>query len=154
MVSGLASQLRPASRPPASGLGAFFAPRHAAPNPAYHWSLISRLSLRSYYWGSIVIVVASGELDGRSSNRLAPYLRRLQEGNDLIVDLWDITTCDADGIAILAEAKQRADESGWGFAVVIDPAGPVGDALEAADIAIPMFHDRHSARAAMQQAPS
>ena len=115
---------------------------------------MTRLSLRSYYWGSIVIVVASGELDGRSSKRLGPYLRRLQAGNDVIVDLWDLAACDADGIAVLGDAQRRADEAGWGFAVVIDPAGPVGNALYVADIAITTFHDRHSARAALQQAPS
>jgi hypothetical protein len=113
---------------------------------------MTRLALRSYYWGPIVIVVASGELDGQSSGRLAPYLRRLQSGNDLIVDLWDIVECNAEGIAVLDDAKRRADEAGWGFAVVVDPAGPVGDALEAAEAAIPTFHDRHTARAALQQA--
>jgi hypothetical protein len=98
------------------------------------------------------MVVASGELDGQTGERLAPYLRRLQPGNDLIVDLWDVVACDAEGVAALEEAKQRATEADRGFAVVVDPAGPVGDALEAP--AIPAFHDRHAARAALQQAGS
>jgi hypothetical protein len=96
------------------------------------------------------MVVASGELNGQSCERLGPYLRRLQPGNDLIVDLWDIVACDAEGVSVLEEAKQRAAEADWGFAVVVDPAGPVGDALEPP--AIPTFHDRHAARAAVQQA--
>ena len=115
---------------------------------------MTRLSLRSYYWGAIVMVVASGELDATSTERLDPYLRRLQAGNDLIVDLWDVARCDPVGIATLAEAKDRATEAGWGFAVVIDPAGPCGEAFEAGGVAIPAFHDRHTARAALQTSPS
>lgn len=115
---------------------------------------MTRLSLRSYYWGAIVMVVASGELDAKTSDRLDPYLRRLQAGNDLIVDLWDVDNCDPIGIAALADAKERATEDGWGFAVVIDPAGPCSEAFEAAGVAIPAFHDRHTARASLQSAPS
>jgi anti-anti-sigma regulatory factor len=115
---------------------------------------MTRLSLRSYYWGAIVMVVASGELDAKSTERLDPYLRRLQVGNDLIVDLWDVVHCDPVGIATLAEARERAVADGWGFAVVIDPAGPCGAALESAGADIPAFHDRHVARAALQNSPS
>ena len=99
------------------------------------------------------MVVASGGLDGVTGTQLAPYLGRLQAGNDAIVDLWDVVECDADGIAVLVKAKQRAEEAGRGFAVVIDPAGPARKALEAADPAIPIFHARHPARAAVQQPP-
>jgi anti-anti-sigma regulatory factor len=117
---------------------------------------MTRLSLRSYYWGAIVMVVAAGELDTSTTERLAPYLRRLQAGNDLIVDLWDVTRCDPVGIVALDEARERAQEAGWGFAVVVDPAGPCGEAIDGADLetAIPAFHDRHAARAALQHSPS
>ena len=94
---------------------------------------MTRLSLRSYYWGAIVMVVASGELDAKATERLDPYLRRLQAGNDLIVDLWDVALRPV-GIAALADAKERATEAGWGFAVVIDPAGPCGEAFESAGV--------------------
>jgi ABC-type transporter Mla MlaB component len=100
------------------------------------------------------MVVVSGELDGVTATQLAPYLNRLQAGNHAIVDLWDVVECDADGIAALVEAKQRAEAASRGFAVVVDPAGPARKALEAADPGIPIFHDRHPARAAVQQAPS
>lgn len=102
------------------------------------------------------MVVASGELDARTAERLAPYLRRLQAGNDLIVDLWDVLKCESDAIPVLEEAKLRADEAGWGFAVVVDPAGPCGGAFDSAGVAdtIPTFHDRHTARSALQHSPS
>ena len=100
------------------------------------------------------MVVASGELDGNTADRLGPYLRRLQAGNDLIVDLWDVLTCDDEALAVFGEAKQRADEAGWGIAAVVDPAGPCGKAFEAAGLAIQTFHDRHTARAALQHSPS
>ena len=96
------------------------------------------------------MVVAAGELDARAIERFDPYLRRLQADNDLIVDLWDVTGCDAAGIAVLREAAERASEAGWGFAVVIDPGGPCGEAFESAGVGIPAYHDRHTARAALQ----
>jgi anti-anti-sigma factor len=115
---------------------------------------MTRLSLRSYYWGAIVMVVAAGELDAKTADRLDPYLRRLQAGNDLIVDLWDVDHCDPIGIAALADAMERATEDGWGFAVVIDPAGACGESFEAAGVGFPAYHDRHTARAALQHSPS
>jgi anti-anti-sigma factor len=115
---------------------------------------MTRLSLRSYYWGAIVMVVAAGELDKHTAERLEPYLRRLQAGNDVIVDLWDVSRCDSGGVAALEEAKQRADQTGWGFAVVVDPAGPCVEALQSAASTIPTFNDRHAARAALQHSPS
>ena len=75
---------------------------------------MTRLSLRSYYWGAIVMVVAAGELDANRTDRLDPYLRRLQSGDDLIVDLWDVVRCDPGGIAALAEASERATEAAGG----------------------------------------
>jgi len=79
-------------------------------------------------------------------------LRKLQRGNDLVVDLWDVSLCDADGIAALQMAKARADEAGWGFAIVADPQGPCVEALESNGFAeeIPTFADRHAARLALQ----
>ena len=108
--------------------------------------------MRSHYWGALVVVVASGELDGEGAERLGPLLRKLQHGNDLVVDLWDVTYCDTEGLTALKMAKARADEAGWGFAVVADPAGPCVEALAADDLAddIPTFADRHAARAALQ----
>ena len=113
---------------------------------------MKRFALRSHYWGALIVVVVSGELDGQGAERLGPLLRKLQPGNDLVVDLWDVTHCDAEGIAPLRIAKARADEAGWGFAVVADPVGPCGEALEAGELgdAIPTFADRHAARAALQ----
>jgi anti-anti-sigma regulatory factor len=111
---------------------------------------VSRLSLRSYYWGVLVVVVAAGELNADGAARLASYLRRVQLENDIVVDLWDVTHCDLEGIATLEAAKDRADATGWGFAVVADPEGPCAEALEASGSTIEMFADRHAARTALQ----
>ena len=115
---------------------------------------MTRLSLRSHYWGALMVVVAAGEIDAGTGERLAPYLRKLQAGNDLVLDLWDVTSCDAAGVALLDDAKRRADEAGWGFAVVIDPAGPCAGMLREAATTIPTFEDRQAARAALQGLPS
>ncbi len=122
----------------------------ASPTGSNH--RVTRLALRSHYWGVLVVVVAAGELNAEGAARLASYLRRVQLENDLVVDLWDITRCDPDGIATLEAAKERAEAAGWGFAVVADPDGPCVEALEATGAVdtIPMYADRHSARAALQ----
>ncbi len=115
---------------------------------------MTRLSLRSHYWGALVVVVAAGELDAGTGERLAPYIRKLQTSNDLVLDLWDVTSCDVAGVELLEDAKRRADEAAWGFAVVVDPSGPCAGALREAATAIPTFEDRHAARAALQGSPS
>ena len=114
---------------------------------------MSRLALRSHYWGVLVVVVASGDLNAEGAEQLASYLRRVQLDNDVVVDLWDVTLCDSEGIAALEAAKARADAAGWGFAVVADPDGPCVEAIEANDAAdsIATYADRHSARVALQR---
>ena len=113
---------------------------------------MSRLSLRSHYWGALVVVVAAGDLDAQGASLLADYLRRLQVDNDIVVDLWDVAHCDPESVATLEQAKHRAESAGWGFAVVADPDGPCNEALEAASAThtIPIYPDRHSARVALQ----
>jgi hypothetical protein len=93
---------------------------------------VSRLALRSHYWGVLVVVVASGELNADGAELLSSYLKRVQLDNDVVVDLWDVTMCDPEGIATLEAAKARADEAGWGFALVADAEGACVEALEAA----------------------
>jgi anti-anti-sigma regulatory factor len=113
---------------------------------------VSRLALRSHYWGVLVVVVASGDLNARGAELLADYLRRVQLDNDVVVDLWDVTLCDSDGVATLEAAKARAAAAGWGFAIVADPEGPCVEALEEAGLTdgIHTYADRHTARAALQ----
>ena len=142
MVSSLASQLRSTPLgPQPPGWGPFFIPENqtAQPRPRHgvlvfvaqaaaptgRTPRVSRLALRSHYWGVLVVVVAAGDLNTEGADLLASYLRRVQLDNDVVVDLWDVTLCDPDGIATLEAAKARADEAGWGFAVVADPDGAV-----------------------------
>src|SRR5687768_2448482 len=125
MVSSLASQLRSTLWPPTPGLGAFYFPLgcfvtrgHATAQPPTVWGVltsvaptasvtrtrgkdrVSRLALRSHYWGVLVVVVASGDLNSEGAELLGRYLRRVQLDNDVVVDLWDVTRCEAEGIAV------------------------------------------------------
>jgi anti-anti-sigma regulatory factor len=116
---------------------------------------VSRLALRSHYWGALVVVVAAGELNAEGAEGLDSYLRRVQGENDLVMDLWDVTLCDAEGIAALDAAKRRAEADGWGFAVVADPDGPCAAALEAGGPStIRTFANRHAARVALASPPA
>jgi len=100
----------------------------------------------------LVVVVAAGDLNAEGAELLASYLRRVQLDNDVVVDLWDVSMCDAEGVSALEAAKARADEAGWGFAVVADPDGACVEALEASGVAdIATYADRHAARVALQQ---
>jgi anti-anti-sigma regulatory factor len=111
---------------------------------------VSKLALRSHYWGVLVVVVAAGDLNAEGAELLSRYLRRVQLDNDVLVDLWDVTSCDPQGVEVLEEAKSRAEAAGWGFAVVADPDGPCTEALEASDASsIATYADRHAARAAL-----
>jgi anti-anti-sigma regulatory factor len=114
---------------------------------------VSRLALRSHYWGVLVVVVAAGEMNAEGAERLASYLRRVQLDNDVVVDLWDVTRCDPEGIATLEAARARAEAAGWGFAVVADPDGACVQALTASDGTPKMatYADRHTARTALQR---
>ena len=111
------------------------------------------MALRSHYWGPLLIVVVSGEIDSKGAALLGSQLRELQIANDVVVDLWDVTEMDAAAVASLEAAKRRADAGGWGFALVADPAGPCDEALKAAGIdgALAPFPSRQAARAALQQ---
>ena len=113
---------------------------------------MSRLALRSHYWGVLVVVVAAGDLNADGAELLASYLRRVQLDNDVVVDLWDVSLCDSEGVSALETAKARADEAGWGFAVVADPDGPCVEALESSGVAdIATYSDRHAASTALQR---
>ena len=112
---------------------------------------MSRLALRSHYWGVLVVVVASGDLDPDGAERLASYLRRVQLDNDVVMDLWDVSRCTPEAIATLESAKARAEAAGWGFAIVADPDGPCVEAIEASGVSdIVTYADRHTAREALQ----
>ena len=113
----------------------------------------AKLSLRSYYWGPLVVVVARGEIDANSVHRFDDYLRKLQGEHNLIVDLLDVTRCEYAAVKALRAAQKRGDDSGWGFAVIADDSAPCIEPIERANRrlgTIRTFSNRHSARAALQ----
>jgi anti-anti-sigma regulatory factor len=111
--------------------------------------MVRSFALRSHYWGALLMVVVAGEVDAASSTLLASELRKLQEGNDLIVDLWDVPRIDVGAVTALDTARRRADVAGWGFAIVAEPGGSCAQAIEQTD-ALKTFASRQAARAALQ----
>src|SRR5688572_30278533 len=99
------------------------------------------------------MVVVSGPLDSDGARTLAAHLRHAQGDGDLIIDLWDVTKFESRAVGIFTEAKVRADQAGWGFAMVADPNGPCTDAIERAGEMenLRPFATRQEARAALQQ---
>lgn len=111
------------------------------------------LWLLTHYWGALFVVVARGAIDADNAERLDDYLRTLPPA-DVLIDAWDVTACDAAGVAVLKAAKQRTDESGWGFAILADPGGPCAKALQddRSGPTVLTFADRYAARTALQLA--
>ena len=89
-------------------------------------------SLRSFYWGALLMIVVTGRVDHESAVLLGSELRKLQREAHVVVDLWDLAEIEEVGVFVLTAAKRRADASGWGFAIVADPNGPIVEAIEAA----------------------
>lgn len=90
-------------------------------------------------------------MDADNAARLDHYLRARDRMGDLILDAWDVTACDAAGVAVIRAAKQRADDTGWGFALLAEPDGPCDKALDADPNGrtVQRFANRHVARAAL-----
>lgn len=112
----------------------------------------NRLALRAHYWGSLIVVVARGQLDGETGWLLRDYVSKFRGKHSVIVDLWDVTGCDAAGVESLKSVQQLVEEGGWGFALVGDPSGPCATAL-AADVdarTLLNFADRRTAREALR----
>ena len=112
------------------------------------------LSLRSYPWGAILVVVANGRIDATNVHRLDGYLSKLQGEHDLIVDLVDVMDMDRAGARVVTEAAKRAERSGWGFAIVTQPGGRVAEAIRSYRLGarVRMLSTRQAARTAMQTA--
>jgi anti-anti-sigma regulatory factor len=98
------------------------------------------------------MVVATGDLDVEAAAALTTKLRTLQDGNSVLVDLWDVTDMDPAAIDALAAAKERAESSGWEFGIVLDPDGPCAKTIRAAgaDHDLKLFSNRQEARHALQ----
>jgi anti-anti-sigma regulatory factor len=112
----------------------------------------AELTLRSNPWGPFIVIVARGEIDPTNVERFAGHLRKSRRDHDVIVDLLDVTRFDAIAVRALKAAHKRAQDTGWGFAVVADPDGPIVAALKADRIGqkIGTFPDRHAARASLE----
>jgi anti-anti-sigma regulatory factor len=114
-----------------------------------------KFAIRSHYWGSLVMVILMGELDADGVAVLSSKLGKLQQGNSVLVDLWDVSALDPGAVRVLAAAKQRAEASGWGLEIVCDPNGPCAAAIKAAGSpeGLTVHPTRNEARAALQGQP-
>jgi len=95
------------------------------------------------------VLVLTGPLDGIGGAQFLWYLRSLGIDCDVVLDIWDLSGCDSEGLAAIRKARQRVDTAGWRFAVVGDPNSPCGAAL-GASYRIPIFSTRRTARAALR----
>ncbi len=112
---------------------------------------MSRLALRSHYWGVLVVVVAAGDLNTEGADLLASYLRASSSTTTSSSTSGTSRSATPMGSRRSRPRRPGPDEAGWGFAVVADPDGACAEALEASGVSdIATYADRRAAREALQ----
>ncbi len=111
--------------------------------------------LRWHEWREVTILVARGEIDVDAAAELGRRLERLQRNATVYVDVWDVSAIDPLLVWILATARRRAADRGWGFAVLAEPEGVVDKEIEAAGLSeeLPIYRTKQEAMAALRHAP-
>lgn len=104
------------------------------------------------------VLTVEGELDIATAPRMISALNEALADADvpLVVDLTRVVFMDSTGLALLMNARRRAQRSQRGFAIVC-PDGPISRVFEIADMveSLRVCPDRESARrAATQPAPA
>jgi anti-sigma B factor antagonist len=97
------------------------------------------------------VLTVEGELDIATAPRMLSALNEALAGSDgpLLVDLTRVLFMDSTGLALLMNARRRAQRCGRGFAIVC-PSGPIARVFEIADMveSLRVCPDRESARRA------
>jgi anti-sigma B factor antagonist len=98
----------------------------------------------------VAIVVLEGEHELFSAPKLQRQLDGLiGEGLALVIDLTETTFLDSSVVAVLLRARERADEAGVPFSIVIDDSTgePVRRMFEITGLAsiLPVVHSRAEA---------
>lgn len=112
--------------------------------------------------GAAVIVAPLGSLDGSGIGRLRDIVRSRERDLELLVlDLRDLASVDAAGVAFLAEASARAREQRRRLAIVAGPVARRAVAATGDAAGLPLVDDaeellapyRERRRAGRQTAP-
>jgi anti-sigma B factor antagonist len=97
------------------------------------------------------VLTVEGELDIVTAPRMIAALNEALPDADipLVVDLTRVVLMDSTGLALLMNARRRAQRGGRGFAIVC-PDGPISRVFEIADMvdSLRVCPDRESARRA------
>jgi anti-anti-sigma factor len=98
----------------------------------------------------VAIVVLEGEHELFSAPKLQRQLEGLiGEGLALVIDLTEATFLDSSAVAVLLRARERADEAGVPFSIVVDDSTgePVRRMFEITGLAsiLPVVHSRAEA---------
>jgi anti-sigma B factor antagonist len=98
----------------------------------------------------VAIVVLEGEHELFNAPKLQRQLEGLiGEGLSLVIDLTEATFLDSSVVAVLLRARERADEAGVPFSIVIDDSTgePVRRMFEITGLAsiLPVVHSRAEA---------
>ena len=108
--------------------------------------------LRWHEWRDVRVLTVRGEIDVTAAAEVSRRLARLQRKSAVFVDLWDVTMIDPVGLEALANAKQRAEVTGWDFALIAQPDGAVAEEIQRAGLeeSLRLFATKYDARTAMR----
>jgi anti-anti-sigma factor len=87
--------------------------------------------LRARNHHGVLHVIADGPLGADELPGWVAYLERAELADKpILVDLWDVTFFESQGLRALLEARERIIDGGRRFALVCDPGGPVRQLLD------------------------
>jgi anti-sigma B factor antagonist len=86
--------------------------------------------------GDVVVAHLTGEIDMSNADDVADALsgQTPTEARALVLDLREVVYLDSAGIRLIYSVRSRLDHRGQQMRLVVEPGGPITDALRIADV--------------------
>ena len=86
--------------------------------------------------GEIVVAHLTGEIDMSNADEIADAIsvQTPADARALVLDLREVVYTDSAGIRLIYNLRSRLDHRGQQLRLVVEPGGPITDALRVADV--------------------
>jgi anti-anti-sigma factor len=86
--------------------------------------------------GEIVVAHLTGEIDMSNADEIADAIsvQTPVDARALVLDLREVLYIDSAGIRLIYNLRSRLDHRGQQLRLVVEPGGPITDALRVADV--------------------
>ena len=88
-----------------------------APTPGGHSAGVDGLELEVWYRDDAVVLLVRGEIDLATAPELARTLDEIGEGQSVILDIAEVSSFDARGIAVVVDHDRKLRARGHGIAL-------------------------------------